>query len=113
MKKYLTILFILMTLSSCKKENNDSAIAVNSIAQDLKDVIEQEGVKALQHCCNGCSCSPGVQALEYETDYSFPGDNFVRIKEQYYNLNLLTKYSIWTAGSSMDSEIRTVLFFPK
>lgn len=107
MNKYLFLIFALIALSSCEKDK-DTIIEKNSIAEDLKEVISQEGVQALQWCCEGCNCS---QTIGWGTDYSFPGDNFVRIRDNYYNLNQLIKYQIKTVGTTT-TEVRMVLTFP-
>jgi hypothetical protein len=109
MKKNLILLIVIFALMSCEKEN-EPVIPVNSIAEDLKYVINAEGVEALQTCCDACtSC---YQSIGWGTDYSFPGDNFVRIREDYYNLNLLIRYKIETITYGQDSEKRMILVFP-
>lgn len=106
-RRFLTIIFALMTLTSCEKD--DIIIPVNSIAEDLKLVISQEGVEALQICCEGCTCT---QSTGWGTDYSFPGDNFVRVRKGYYNLNRLIRYEIETVELGGSTEKRMVLYFP-
>lgn len=106
MKKTLLTFFVI-TLLSCQKEEK-VVFVKNSIAEDLKKVISENGVQALQACCQNCSCS---QTIGWGTDYSFPGDNFVRIKNDYYNLNRLIDFEIQTVGTTT-KEVRMVLTFP-
>lgn len=107
MKKLFFLLLLSISLVSCKKDEIDIP---NSMAQDLQLVIETEGVQALQRCCEGCDCG---QTIGWGTDYSFPGDNFVRIQDNYYNLNRLTRYEIETITVSGNSEKRMILYFPE
>lgn len=108
MKYILPLLLILTLAGACKKEDTTQA-KNNSLAEDLKQVIQQEGVQALAHCCLNCSCS---QTIGFGTDYSFPGDNFVRIGTITYNLNKLEYYRIDTYGSGNQKEKRMTLYFP-
>ncbi|MGB1040548.1 MAG: hypothetical protein ACPGVD_06730 [Flavobacteriales bacterium] len=108
-KRIIIVLIVLVGFSACKKDDvEDTVVNVNSIAEDLKLVIDEKNVTALQTCCEGCSCS---QTIGWGTDYSFPGDNFVRIQDDYYYLNRLIRYEIKTVGTST-KEVRMVLYFP-
>lgn len=108
---YLTLIFTLII--SCKKEESEPAIVKekNSIADDLKTIIAQENIQALQHCC--VNCNGCWQSFGWGTDYSFPGDNFVRIQSTSYNLNKLEYYEIKTEEDGNKKEKRLVLYFPE
>ncbi|HKL40267.1 MAG TPA: hypothetical protein VJ894_06285 [Cryomorphaceae bacterium] len=106
MKKLIAILFLSLTCLSCNKDEDDIP---NSIAEDLQEVIENNGVHALQYCCVGCSCG---QPHGWGADYSFPGDNFVRIRDENYNLLRLVQYDVQTVTMNNVSEKRLFLYFP-
>lgn len=110
MKKMLPLLIITIVFLSCDKNDDDIVIGNNSLADDLKQVIQEEGVQALQTCCIGCSCA---QTIGWGTDFSFPGDNFVRIRDTNYNLNELKQFKIETVSETNETEVRMVLFFPR
>lgn len=105
---YLALCFTL--LNSCKKEEPISVDTKNSLADDLKLIIAQEKIEALQYCCKGCGCS---QSMGYGKEYSFPGDNFVRIGNTTYNLINLEYYMVSTFGTAPETEKRLVLYFPQ
>lgn len=108
--KYILLLMLILTLAgACKKEETVQP-KTNSLAEDLKQAIKNEGVEALEHCCLNCSCN---QTIGYGTDYSFPGDNFVRIGMITYNLNKLEYYRIATIASGNQKEKRMTLYFPQ
>ena len=108
MKKLLIICVIGVSIISCKEEVIQPKI--NSIAEDLKQVIESKNVEALGYCCVGCTCG---QTIGLGADYSFPGDNFVRIQAKTYNLNRMVYYTIEVFGVAPDTEKRLVLYFPQ
>jgi hypothetical protein len=49
---------------SCKKEESQATTeqVKNSLANDLKNIIVQENIQALQHCCINCSCNHSAGA---------------------------------------------------
>jgi hypothetical protein len=99
--RYLLYLILSLTLlNSCKKEEPIIVEANNSIADDLKLIIAQEKIDALGQCCVKCICT---QSMGLGKDYSFPGDNFVRIGNMTYNLNKLEYYTIWTFVTAPDT----------
>jgi len=108
MKLFFTSLLLIALLISCKK---DDAVTpeINSISEDLQLVIKNKGVQALQVCNVGLSCT---QTIGWGTDYSFEGDNIVRLRDRYYNLNKMDYYEIETIGTGT-TEIRMTLFFPQ
>ncbi len=110
--RYIFCLTLIMVLIySCEKEESQPTAeeVKNSIANDLKSIIAKENIQALESCCIGCSCN---QSFGWGTDYSFPGDNFVRISSRTYNLNKLEYYEIKTVVAGSKSEKRLVLYFP-
>lgn len=110
MRTLLYLTLCLTLLNSCKKEEPLTVDSNNSLADDLKLIIAQEKIEALQYCCKGCGCS---QSMGYGKDYSFPGDNFVRIGNMTYNLNKLEYYMVSTFGAIPNTEKRLVLYFPQ
>ncbi len=110
MRTLFYLMLSLTLLNSCKKEEPIIVEANNSMADDLKLIIAQEKIEALQYCCKNCGCN---QSLGYGKNYSFPGDNFVRIGNTTYSLNKLEYYMIETVGTAPKTEKRLVLYFPQ
>jgi len=113
MKKILPLVIAALVLLSCEKENEDPAdifVEYTSIAEDLQKIIVNEEVEALKWCCNNCDCDPPGSSLDF--NYSFPGDNFVTIGPQTYNLNNLLTYRISTVDHSGNPVKRMLLIFP-
>lgn len=110
MKKILLLTIITISFISCKKDDEPEPqdCTNNCIAVHLMNIIETEGIQALQTCCYGCNCG---QTIGYGTDYEFIGDNFLRFVARYYNLEELQGYAIKTSGSPPETEKRLVLYF--
>jgi hypothetical protein len=113
MKNYLLITLTLIFIVSCKKEEPEAAIPKkpkSSIVDDLKSVIQENKIEALVICSVGSDCD---QSIGWGTDYSFIGDNFVRVQNWTYNLNNLVYYDIETVKVLSQTEKRLILNFPK
>lgn len=100
MKQYFFLLFLSVFLLGCE----DDVEPPSSLADDLQAVIDQRGVTHLSTCCVGCQCEGSGTR-----DFSFPGDNTLRITTTYYNLGQLLHFSIW--DSSEGTQMR--LYFQR
>src|SRR5690554_2473611 len=96
MKILLTLLIASLIFLSCQKDDDaptEIIIESNSLASDLQKMIFEEEVEALKWCCHLYDCGSG---LYFESEYAFPGENFVTIGHVTYNLNLITRIRIGT-----------------
>jgi hypothetical protein len=80
----LTLCLLLQT--SCKKESFP-----DTMAGELKRIIAQEKVSSVVTCCLACECQ---YAVDSGIDYSFIGENMLRIGNSYHNLYDLHSYEI-------------------
>ena len=76
----------------------------SSLADDLQAVIAQQKVVELSVCFINSDCSG-----QGTTDFSFPGDNVVRIGTSYYNLDQM----IWSWVNTSLSDPQMTLYFPR
>ena len=106
--KLLMIILLPLTFNSCQKDEIEPT-EINSFAEDIKQIISTEGVQALQVCrkYNTYNCE---QSNGYGTDFSFPGDNIVRIRSSYYNLNEMEKFKVGNFKENDETERRLVLY---
>lgn len=109
MKIFIAFIIIVSLLFSCKKKEETIEPVKNSISEDLQKVVKDKGVQAIVICRLGLNC---YQSFGYGTDYSFEGDNILRVKEKYYNLIKLEYYVIETYTVDSKSEIRMIIYFP-
>jgi hypothetical protein len=108
MKKILIVLFAIICIVSCEKDDsNNKPVPVNSIAEDLKLKIQEEGIETIKCCFEKYFCDHTYAGTK---DYSFPGNNFIRVGTINYNLNHLIKYETRTIGPK--PEKRMTLYFP-
>lgn len=106
--KVVTLVILLSTvLFSCKKDESEPAPEVHqTIAKDLVDVIAEKGVTEVQ-------ISYTTYSNNASSEFSFPGDNFIKVNSLTYNLNLLKYYYISDSYAN-GKNIRTLkLVFPE
>ena len=99
-KSSLYFLLLLVFSMSCE----DDAEPPRTLAADLQTIIAQQRVTALSVCCVGCSCES-----QGSGDYSFPGDNVLRITTTYYNLDQMLYSSI----RETENDKLMILYFPQ
>ena len=100
MKNYLFALLLIIFLPGCE----DDVDPARSLAYDLQTIINEESVTALTTCCAGCQCDN-----EGSQDFSFPGDNVVRITSSYFNLEQMQWFSI----RETETGVLMVLYMPR
>lgn len=110
MKRIIFFLAISFSLLACDKDDEGPApvIVTNSIAEDLKQIIQDENVERVRPCTIGSFCSGAATSM----DYSFPGDNFIRIDNEFFNLQNLMSAETTLAGPSNNQRIVLILWFP-
>ncbi|MFZ6053022.1 hypothetical protein [Halocola ammonii] len=103
MKKVIYVLALAVFFTGCAKEDESEMIPQsNSLAEDLKQVIEAENIDLILPCDIGSICSGGTN------DFSFPGDNIIRVgDDRYFNLIQLVEMEV----EMINDNKRLVLYF--
>lgn len=110
MKRITFFLAVSFSLLACDKDDEGPApvIVQNSIAEDLKKIIRDENVERVRLCNIGSFCFESASSI----DFSFPGDNFIRIDNEFFNLVNLMSAETTLAGPSNNLRIELILWFP-
>ncbi len=88
--KQLTIFTSLtVSLLSCDKESTED----NEIGKYVNSIIEKEEISVV-YTTSSNAFTPN--------EFSFPGNNFIRIGKEYYNLEHLVKFEIEPRQSAED-----------
>jgi hypothetical protein len=107
MKHLSVLVFTAVLLSACSK--TEDRIPFQDINEEyLQSVIKDEGVDALEYCCSDCFCN---QEIGVGTDFDFPGNNKVRIRQNVYDLDRVYSYRIETIKDDWTKECRMILYF--
>mgnify|MGYP000885784736 CR=1 FL=1 len=106
-KLLLVACSVLFVLSSCSEEEIPQP--KNTIGNDIKALAEEKGVQFVYYCYPpGSSCTIPF-GDEWYSNYTFVGDNSIRIGSTYFNLNQVKRYEVKTLSEKEKTEIWLVL----
>lgn len=110
MKAIIITILLIFTLS-CDNEINSP----NTIAEDLKEVITNQSIESIAACTVDSPCPKSLN-WGFES-WSFRGDNFIKLGEDYYNLNQMIRYEVENVGEYQNGawqyEMQMHLFFKR
>jgi hypothetical protein len=105
-KVYLLFFLLIPAIWSCTEE---SELSEDGITQKyLEEQIERHKVEALVFCCTDCECN---REIGHGTDFGFPGNGQVRIRNEYYDIDKIVSYRIETVHDNWEKEIQMILHF--
>lgn len=97
MKKFFLCILLSLFLFSCGDDP-----MTNTVAQDLQGIISSNRIIRVQACLDGGGCTSST------ADFSFPGDNIIRIEDEYFNLTRLIGFLILEGSDGSEELLLTI-----
>ncbi|MCA1763783.1 MAG: hypothetical protein ABR574_10450 [Cryomorphaceae bacterium] len=107
MRTLFAFFLILPLLFSCATEEESRELEAIT-EQTLKNVVRDKKIDALEYCCSDCPCD---QKIGQGTDFGFPGNNQVRINDNYYDIDNIFSYRMEIFHDNLQKERRLILYF--
>lgn len=107
MRAILAVLLFVPFLFSCIEEEESRELEAIT-EQSLKAVVRDRKIDAMEYCCSDCPCD---QKIGQGTDFGFPGNNQVRINDNYYDIENIFSYRVEIFHDNLQKERRLILYF--